>query len=93
MFDSLEAGKFNPATILNNFSGDENHNEVAKILNTNLLDAAADKKDRERAVNDALLMIKRNSLDVKSRTTTDIVELQNIIREQAKLKTMHISLV
>lgn len=93
MFDALEAGNFNPATILNNFSGDENHNEVARILNTNILDEAADIKDRERAVNDALLMIKRNSLDVKSRTTTDIAELQNVIKEQAKLGTMHISLV
>lgn len=93
MFEALEAGNFNPATILNNFSGDENHNEVAKILNTNILDEAADIKDRERAVNDALLMIKRNSLDVKSRTTTDIAELQNVIKEQAKLGTMHISLV
>lgn len=93
MFDGLEAGNFNPATILNNFSGDENHNEVAKILNTNILDEAADIKDRERAVNDALLMIKRNSLDVKSRTTTDIAELQNVIKEQAKLGTVHISLV
>ena len=46
----------------------------------------------KKAVNDALLIIKRNSLEMKSRTTTDIMELQNIIKEQAKLKTLHISL-
>lgn len=64
----------------------------ARILNTNILEEDADNKDREKAVNDALLIIKRNSLEMKSRTTTDIMELQNIIKEQAKLKTLHISL-
>lgn len=65
---------------------------MARILNTNILEEDADNKDREKAVNDALLIIKRNSLEMKSRTTTDIMELQNIIKEQAKLKTLHISL-
>ena len=92
MFDSLNDGTFNPATILNNFNGDENHSEVAKILNTNILSENADIKDRERAVNDAIHIIKRNSLEIKSRTTTDIAQLQMIFKEQANLKTMHVTL-
>lgn len=92
MFKNLSNGTFNPGAILNYFNGDDEHNEVARILNTNILEEDADNKDREKAVNDALLIIKRNSLEMKSRTTTDIMELQNIIKEQAKLKTLHISL-
>ena len=92
MFENLSNGTFNPGAILNYFNGDDEHNEVARILNTNILEEDADNKDREKAVNDALLIIKRNSLEMKSRTTTDIMELQNIIKEQAKLKTLHISL-
>lgn len=92
MFENLSNGTFNPGAILNYFNGDDEHNEVARILNTNILEEDADNKDREKAVNDAVLIIKRNSLEMKSRTTTDIMELQNIIKEQAKLKTLHISL-
>ncbi len=92
MFEQIEAGDFNPARILNNFDGDENQSEIARILNTNIIDESADSKDRERALNDAVMIIKRNSLDIRSRGAADIKELQAIIKEQADLKNLHISL-
>ena len=93
MFLAIENGTFNPATILNNFQGDDNHNEVSKILNTNLIEDNADIRDKERALNDAVLNIRRNSLDYRSRTATDLSELQKIFKEQSELTGMHISLV
>lgn len=92
MFSQLENDSFNPAAILNHFDGDENHNKVAAILNTGILDEDADDRDKEKALNEAVIMIKQNSLDVRSRNAANINELQDIIKEQAKLKTLHISL-
>lgn len=93
MFSQIENGTFNPATILNYFHGDENHNEISKILNTNLVDETADIRDKERALNDAVINVKRSSLEYRSRTATDLNELQNIFKEQSKLTSLHISLV
>ena len=93
MFSEIENGTFNPATILNHFQGDENHNEISKILNTSFVDETADIKDKERALNDAVINVKRSSLEYRSRTATDLNELQNIFKEQSKLTSLHISLV
>ncbi len=92
MFSEIENGTFNPATVLNHFQGDENHNEISLILNTSLIDDDSDIKEKERALNDAVYNIKRNSLEMKSRKAEDVAELQEIFREQSKLSNMHISL-
>ncbi len=92
MFAQLSKGMFNPATILNNFDDENDQREVAKILNTNVLDDSADKRERERAVNEAVINIRKNSLDMRSRNAADIAELQRVIKEQAELKNLHISL-
>ena len=92
MFSQLENGNFNPASILNHFDADQNQSMAAGILNTEILDETATLSDREKALNEAVINIKRNSLDIKSRSATDITQLQNIIAEQAGLKNLHISL-
>lgn len=92
MFSQLENGNFNPASILNHFDTDQNQSMAAGILNTEILDETATLSDREKALNEAVINIKRNSLDIKSRSATDITQLQNIIAEQAGLKNLHISL-
>ena len=62
------------------------------ILNTNILDDSALESDREKALNEAVINIRRNSLEMRSRSAADLNELQNIIAEQAGLKNLHISL-
>ena len=57
------------------------------------MDETADIKDKERALNDAVINVKRSSLEYRSRTATDLNELQNIFKEQSKLTSLHISLV
>lgn len=91
MFAQIEENRFNPAAIINQFEDDE-QNEVAKVLNTNLLDENADKSEQERAINEAVRLIMKNSLDYRSRNATDIKELQEIIKKQAELGNLHISL-
>lgn len=92
MFEQLDNDSFNAATILNHFEGDENHSEVAGILNTNVIDETASSSDKEKALNEAVLMIKKNSLDEKSRSATDVMVLQEVLKEQTELSKLHISL-
>ncbi len=92
MFEQLDNNCFNAATILNNFEGDEYHSEVAGILNTNVIDGAASSSDKEKALNEAVIIIKKNSLDEKSRNAADVAELQAIIKEQTELSKLHIHL-
>lgn len=92
MYAQLESGQFNPATILNRFTGEEEHSQVAAILNTNILDESADRKEKERAINDAVKNVRRNSIEVMSRNATDITQLQEIIRQQAELDKIVITL-
>ena len=92
MFAQLEEGRFNPAAILNRFEDDERQRDAAMILNTNILDDSALESDREKALNEAVINIRRNSLEMRSRSAADLNELQKIIAEQAGLKNLHISL-
>lgn len=92
LFEQIEANAFRPEVILNSFEGDEEHSEVAKILNTNILDAEASHKDRERAINDAIKLMLKEYYDEQNRNATSLVELQDIMKCQAELANLHISL-
>ena len=92
IFAQIESDSFSPARILNDFESEEEQNLVVAILNTNVIDEEAGQKDREKALNEAVVMIKRNSLDNKSRNATDITVLQKVIEEQRELTKLHISL-
>ena len=92
MFEQLEKNCFNPAAILNNFEDGDEQKEVAAVLNTNVLDDSAKSEEREKALNEAVIIIKKHSLDERSRNAAGLDELQQIIREQAELKNLHISL-
>ncbi len=92
LFEQIEAGAFRPEVILNSFESEEEHSEVAKVLNTNILDADASGKDKERAVNDAIKIILKEYYDAKNRSATSLVELQEIMKSQAELANLHISL-
>lgn len=92
MFGQLEKNSFNPASILNAFEEGDEQKEVAAVLNTNVLDDSAKSEEREKALNEAVIIIKKHSLDERSRNAAGLDELQQIIREQAELKNLHISL-
>lgn len=80
-----------PAKIINYFESKEEQNEVASLFNTTLQEEM-NQTEREKALNETVLRIKKNSLDYASKHATDIKELQEIIKEQANLQKLHISL-
>lgn len=92
VFDGHKKGSVNPAAILNHFIDDEgNQREVAALFNASLEDSLSN-EEQKKAFADTVLKIKKSSLDFQSRNAQDLEELQRIIREQAELVNLHISL-
>lgn len=92
VFSGHEKGEVNPAAILNHFIDDEgSQKEVAALFNASL-EESLNNEEQKKAFSDTVLKIKKNSLDFQSRNAKDLKELQQIIKEQAGLSTLHISL-
>lgn len=91
LFRQFEEGEVNAARIISSFSDEESHKAVARLFNTEL-PADMDARDKEKAINEIVMRIKKNSLDEKSRNAKDITELQSLIQAQNELKTVHISI-
>lgn len=92
MFERIENNNFDPAAVLNRIDDATLQKEAAGILNTSVLEENSDAKDREKAINEAVQIIKKAALDERSRKATDMSELQKIISEQRELAKLHISL-
>lgn len=80
-----------PAKIVNHFESIEDQNEISSLFNASLSEDLS-VQEREKALNETIIRIKKNSLDNASRNVTDIGKLQEIIKEQASLQKLHISL-
>ena len=92
VFDGHKNGNLNPASILNHFiDNDENYKEVAALFNASLKESL-NNEEQKKAFAETVMRVRKNSLDTASRNATDIGELQKIIREQAALKTLRISI-
>ncbi len=92
VFAGHEAGNLNPAGILNHFINDEEqYKEVAALFNADLKESL-NNEEQKKAFAETVFRVRRHSLDEASRTAADISQLQAIIREQAALKTMKITI-
>ena len=92
VFDGHREGSLNPAGILNRFINDEEqYKQVAALFNASLNESLNNEEQR-KAFSETVLKVKKNSLDEASRSATDIAGLQEIIRQQAALKTLQISI-
>ena len=92
VFDGHAAGNLNPAEILNHFINDEEQYRVVAGLFNASLKESLDNEEQKKAFSETIMKVKKNSLDYASRNAAGIEELQRIIREQAVLKDLHISL-
>ena len=92
VFEELRAtGQVMPARILNQFEDVEEQKTVASLFNTRLK-TDDDPAVREKALNETVKRIKKNSLELKSRSVREIADLQKIIKEKAQLQKLYISL-
>ena len=92
VFEGHAAGNLNPAAILSRFINDEDqYREVAALFNASLNDSLNNEEQR-KAFEETVIRVKKNSLDEASRSAKDIAALQEIIKQQAALKQLRISL-
>ncbi|MDK2807913.1 MAG: primase [Clostridiales bacterium] len=84
-------GEVVPAKILSQFDSREEQREAALLFNTSLHHEMS-LIEKEKALNEIVIRIRKYSLDCKSKTATDFKELQMIIEEQGNLQKLHISL-
>lgn len=92
VFEEHAAGTLNPAEILNHFINDEDqYRTVAGLFHAGLKESL-DNEEQKKALSETIMKVKKNSLDYASRHAAGIEELQKIIREQASLKKLNISL-
>ena len=92
VFEGHEAGNVNPAGILSRFINDEDqYKEVAALFNASLKESLTN-EEQKKAFAETVMKVRKNSLDTASRNAKDIAQLQEIIKQQAALKQLHISL-
>ena len=94
-FEDLEQGNFNPASIISMFQDEEEQREVASLFNTKLNEVTSD-AEREKAFNDIVYGVKKNSFEYySSRTGADINAINQVISGKKALEELsktHISL-
>lgn len=91
LYRQYDTGQVNPAAIVNTYETEEEHKEVAALFSAEL-DAGLNRSERQKALNDTVIKVKRNSLQYAIDNTTDIKVLQELINQQEKVKNIHIDL-
>lgn len=94
LFEDLDAGRFNPAGIINMFTQEEEQTKAAALFNTKLEEITT-KQEKEKAFHDVLCAVKRNSLEYYSgKLGADVNALNEVIAGKKALEELsktHIS--
>ncbi|MBO5459308.1 MAG: DNA primase [Lachnospira sp.] len=91
LYEQSENGNVNPALIISTYETEEAHNEVAALFSAEL-DKNLNKSEREKALNDAVIKVKGNSIKYAIECTKDPKQLQELIMKQMKLSNIRIEL-
>ena len=92
VFEGHRQGNLNPAAILNYFIDDnDQYREAAALFNAALGESLSN-EEQKKAFSETVVKVKKNSLDFASRNVTDAAGLQRLIKEQAAVRNLHISL-
>ena len=96
VYEQYESGMVNPAQIMNHFTDEEEHREVASLFHTKIqrLDTKA---EQEKALKETIIRVKTHSVEdaTKNLDPTDIMGLQRIMeakRALQDLQKLHISI-
>lgn len=95
MFDDIEKGEFNPASIINMFEEEKDQSEAASLFTASLPELESE-QEKEKAFHDILVSVKKNSYEYYSaRSGVDITALSRVIEGKKALEELnktHISL-
>ena len=76
---------------MDQFTDEEEHKKVAALF-VSPINSKLDKDELERAINDSVIKIKKESLEKKASSAKDINELQDIMKQQKDLERIQIKL-
>ncbi|MGN0376359.1 MAG: DNA primase [Suilimivivens sp.] len=95
LFEDLENGKMNPASIISMFTDEEEQREVAAVFNTKLMELST-RQEQEKAFHDIVFAVKKNSYEYFSgQLGSDVNALNQVIAGKKALEELsktHISL-
>lgn len=95
MFEDIEKNQLNPAGIINMFEDEKDQSEAASLFTTTLPELENDQA-REKAFNDILRSVKKNSFEYyNSRSGGDILAMSRVVEGKKALEELnktHISL-
>ena len=96
LYEQYHLGELNPARILNHFTEEEEHREVAALFNTRIRELTTE-EEKDRAIKETIIKVKNNSIDHQTMNLnpTDMVGLQRLMESKRKLQNigkLHISL-
>ena len=96
LFEQYEEGNLIPAKVMNHFTDEEEHREVASLFNTRIQQLET-KAEQEKALKETIIRVKSYSIDEATRQLdpTDIMGLQRIMeakRSLQDLQKLHISI-
>ena len=96
LYAQYEQGKLNPAQIMNHFTDEEEHREVAALFNTRIREIKT-AHEQEKALKETIIRVKKNSIEEHSAKLdpTDIQGLQKLMeakRALQDLEKLHISI-
>jgi DNA primase len=95
LFEDLEKGQINPASVISMFTDEEEQRQVAEVFNTSLAELST-KQEKEKAFHDIVFAVKRNSYEYfSSQLGSDIGALNQVIAGKKVLEELgktHISL-
>ena len=95
LYEQYEAGDVNPAKIMNHFTDEEEHREVAGLFHTKIRELTT-AKEQEKALKETVLRVKNHSIEEATRNLdpTDMEGLQKLMyvkRELQDIQKLHIS--
>ncbi len=90
-WEQMEEGKPNPASIMDQFTDEDEHKKVAALF-VSPISHELGHDELERAINDSVLKIKKDSLERKAANAKEINELQDLMKQQKELEKVYIKL-
>lgn len=96
LYEQYEKQQVNPAQIMNHFTDEEEHREVASLFHTKIKELTT-LGEQEKALKETIIRVKNHSIEEAARNLapTDIVGLQRLMeakRQLQDLEKLHISI-
>ena len=95
LYDQYEKGEVNPAKIMNHFTDEEEHREVAGLFHTKIKELSTP-AEREKALKETVIRVKNHSIEEAGRNwnAADIEGMQRLMKAKSdllNLQKLHIS--